>query len=42
MIGDHSPPTKLVEDARANRKAVEASLKHLPDMLKQVRPPNKT
>ena len=37
VIGDHIPPNKMVDDARVQRKAVEASLKHLPDLLRQVR-----
>ena len=37
VIGDHIPPNKMVDDARVQRKAVEANLKHLPDLLRQVR-----
>jgi len=37
VIGDHIPPTKMVEDIKAQRKAVEASLRNLPDMIKKMR-----
>ncbi|GAX72874.1 hypothetical protein CEUSTIGMA_g329.t1 [Chlamydomonas eustigma] len=36
VIGDHIPPTKLVNEVKAQHKAVEASLKHIPDLLRQV------
>ncbi len=37
VIGDHIPPTKLIKDARAKRASTEASLAHLPEILRQVR-----
>lgn len=37
VIGDHIPPTKMVEDIKAQRRVVEASLGNFPDLIKQIR-----
>ncbi|GAX84202.1 hypothetical protein CEUSTIGMA_g11625.t1 [Chlamydomonas eustigma] len=39
VIGDHIPPTKLIKDAKSQQKAVEANMKHIPEIIRKVLAP---